>query len=205
MGRGAVDGLMAEGETFTDEKWGSIVGAEFQDCTFVGCDFSGARWRSVRFIGCTFHRCDVSLVKPTDCTIGDSRFEDCRMLGVDWTLAVWPRVPLHEPNTFVRCDLSMSTFTDLVLGATRFEECRLREVSYRNAKLGEAVFDGSDCSGTDFLGADLSGAGLRRVADLHLDPLSTRLKGAIVDAATGVSILESLGINLATDDLEGPG
>jgi uncharacterized protein YjbI with pentapeptide repeats len=200
-----VKGIYAEDEVFTEENWKSVIDGEFQVCTFVACDFSEAEFRAVRFVGCTFERCDLGLLKPTDCTFGESRFEDCRMLGIDWTLAAWPSVPLYESNAFVRSDLSMGTFTDLVLGPVRFEDCRLREVSYRNAALGESVFDGSFCEGADFLGADLTGASLRRVVGLHLDPRSTRLEGATVDAATGVSILESLGINLADDEPEGLG
>jgi uncharacterized protein YjbI with pentapeptide repeats len=198
----AIEGLIAEGESFRDVDWASISESEFRDCTFVACDFSETLIRNVRLVGATFRECDVSLFKPTDCSIGGSQFEDCRMLGVDWTLANWPRVPLHNPNAFIRCDLSLGTFTDLMLGAVRFEQCRLREAFFRNATLTGAVFDRSDCSGADFLGADLSGASLRNVAGLWLDPRSTRLEGATVDPATGASILESLGINLSIDEGE---
>lgn len=204
MDRGTMNGLVAEDQTFTEEAWGAVTDAEFQECTFVGCDFSEARFQAVRFIDCTFERCDLSMLKPIDCTVGGSQYVDCRMLGIDWTLAVWPRVPLHEPNAFVRCDLSMSTFADLMLGAVRFEECRLREVTYRDANLAGAVFDRSDCAGADFLGADLSGASFRGVVGLWLDPRSVRLEGATVDPATGASILESLGVNLSIDETEPP-
>jgi uncharacterized protein YjbI with pentapeptide repeats len=200
--REVIDGLITEGETFKDADWGSVSESDFRDCTFVACDFSEAQFRSVRFVGATFRQCDLSLLKPTDCSIGESQFEDCRVLGVDWTVAKWPRVPLHDPNTFSRCDLSLGTFTDLMLGAVRFEECRLREATFRNTTLTGAVFDRSDCSGADFLGADLSGASLRNVDGLWLDPRTTRLEGATVDPAAGALILESLGINLSTDEGE---
>ena len=204
MGRDAVANLVAEDQTFTEETWAAITESEFSECRFEGCDISEAVFRAARFIDCTFVRCDMSLMKVTDCTFGGSRFEDCRMLGIDWTRGTWPRIPLHEPNTFVRCDLSMNTFTDLVLGAVRFEECRLREAGFRHAFLADSVFDGSDCAGADFLEADLSGASLQRTVSLIVDPRTTRLEGATVDAATGAAILESRGINLAMEDRPGP-
>jgi uncharacterized protein YjbI with pentapeptide repeats len=189
-------GAGEEEELFTDVNWAEVLEAEFRSCTFIGCDFSGAQIRKSRFVDCHFQRCDLSLFKPTDSVFGGSRFEDCRMLGVDWTMAVWARVPLHEPTVFVRCDLSLGTFTDLDLALVTFEECRLREVSYRNARLVGARFQGSDCEAADFLGADLTDACLTGVRGLWVDPRTTKLEGATVDATSAVVILESLGINL---------
>ena len=131
--------------------------------------------------------------------MGACRFTDCRMLGIDWTLAAWPRVPLHDPNVFTRCDLSMGTFADLYLGPVSFEDCRLRETSFRFARLAGTDFRGSDCLGADFHGADLTEARLVGVNDFYVDPRVTKLEGSTVDTGTGVAILDSLGIKLAED------
>jgi uncharacterized protein YjbI with pentapeptide repeats len=196
MNTEAVEGAAAEGTVFTDVNWGSVIESEFQGCTFVGADLSEAVIADSRFVDCHFQRSDLSLWKPTDSVIGGCVFEDCRMLGIDWTLASWPRVPLHEANAFARCNLSMGTFADLDLGPVRFGECRLRETSFRHARMAGADFGGSDCRGADFHGADLTGALLVGVLDLSVDPRSTKLEGARVDAVTGVGILELLGITL---------
>jgi len=189
-------GTVKEGDVFTEASWGSAVDAEFQGCTFIGVDLSEARVDSTRFVECHFERCDLSLWKPLESVVGGCRFDDCRMLGIDWTMAKWPRVPLHAPNAFARCDLSMGTFADLDLGSVRFEECRLRDVSYRGARLSGAFFGGSDCRGADFSGADLTAASLAGATGLSVDPRTTKLEGATVDAGTGVAILEALGIIL---------
>ncbi len=195
-----VAGVVVEGTTFTGVNWRSVTDSEFLECTFVDSDLSDAPISMSRFIDCRFERCDLSLWKPVDTVFGACLFEDCRMLGIDWTLASWPQVPLHEPNRFVRCDLSMGTFADLELGGVAFSECRLHETSFRFARMGDSDFDGSDCQVCDFHGADLSGARLVRVVGLAVDPLSTTLTGATIDAATGVAILESLGLKLDTPD-----
>jgi uncharacterized protein YjbI with pentapeptide repeats len=202
MSRESVTGVVAEGEIFIDTSWAEVVDAEFHGCTFAGADLHEAEVRGSKFVDCRFERCDLSLWRPVDSVFGGSRFEDCRMLGIEWTLAVWPRVPLHEPNEFVRCDLSMGTFANLDLGAVTFGECRLREVSYRETRMPGARFDGSDCLGADFYGADLTEAGLIGVDGLALDPRDTKLEGAGVDGATGAAILEMLGINLMVTGLE---
>jgi uncharacterized protein YjbI with pentapeptide repeats len=59
-----------------------------------------------------------------------------------------------------------------------------------------ADLKGSDCLGADFHGADLSGASLVGVAGLAVDPMSSKLEGATVDAEGAIAILECLGINL---------
>jgi uncharacterized protein YjbI with pentapeptide repeats len=200
--REAVAGVVAEGATFNRVTWQSVTDSDFQDCTFVDSDLSDAALSASRFVDCRFERCDLSLWKPVDSVFGGCRFEDSRMLGIDWTLASWPRIALHDPNVFVRCDLSMGTFMDLDLGAIEFRECRLRETSYRFARLAGARFDGSDCVGCDFHGSDLSRARLVGVLGLAVDPASTKLAGATVDAAAGVAILESFGLTL--EDLDRP-
>lgn len=204
MSRESVREISNEGTVFTDADWEEVVDAEFHSCTFVGADLHEALVRNTQFIDCRFERCDLSLWRPTDSTLGGSQFEDCRMLGIDWTLAVWPSVPLHDANRYVRCDLSMGTFANLDLGPATFDECRLREVSYRETRLVGAQFGRSDCLGADFHGADLSGAGLVGVEGLVVDPRTTKLVGATVDAATGVTILEMLGINLGESGAEDP-
>jgi uncharacterized protein YjbI with pentapeptide repeats len=191
-----ITGAVREGATFTGVNWRSISDSEFNDCTFLDSDLNHASVDASRFLDCRFERCDLSLWKPVDSVFGGCRFEDSRMLGIDWTPAAWPRVALHDPNRFVRCDLSMGTFNDLDLGAVEFWECRLRETSFRFARLSGSRFDGSDCLGCDFHGSDLTGARLVGVLGLTVDPSSTKLAGATVDAATGVNILESLGLIL---------
>lgn len=187
-----------EGVVFTDVNWDRVEESEFQGCTFVGSNFSEAIIKASRFVECRFERCDLSLLRATDSVVGECHFEDCRMLGIDWTLASWPQVALYDPNTFLRCDLSMGTFADLDLGSIRFSDCRLREASFRFARMAGADLRGSDCSGADFHGADLSGAGLVGAGGLEIDPLTSNLHGATVDADGAIAILQSLGINLET-------
>ena len=194
--REAVSGMVVEEETFTDVNWERVNDSEFDACTFVGSDFSEAIVSDTRFVDCRFERCDLSLWKPAGSLIGGCHFEDSRLLGIDWTLADWPRVALNEANAFLRCDLSMGTFADLDLGPTRFIECRMRESSFRFARMAGADLKGSDCLGADFHGADLSGASLVGVAGLAVDPIASKLDSAIVDAEGAIAILESLGINL---------
>ena len=198
MERETVTGVVVDQSVFADVNWERVEDAEFHGCTFVGSDFSDAIVTESRFVECRFERCDLSLWKPANSVVGGCHFEDCRLLGVDWTLASWPRVALYEANTFLRCDLSMGTFADLDLGPTRFSECRLRELSFRFARMAGADLRGSDCLGTDFHGADLSGAALVGVAGLTVDPISSKLDGATVDAEGAIAILQSLGINLET-------
>lgn len=202
--RETVTGVVVDGSVFDKVDWERVEQSEFLGCTFIGSNFSEAIVSDTRFVECRFDRCDFSLWKPPDSLVGGCHFEDCRMLGIDWTIGSWPRVRLYEANTFLRCDLSLGTFADLDLGPTRFSECRLRESSFRFARMVGADLKGSDCLGADFRGADLSGASLVGVAGLTIDPLSSKLQDASVDADGAIAILESLGINLETVEPDSP-
>jgi len=202
MEREVIAGTVAEGAVFTGVDWGSVIDGEYLRCTFVGSRLSEGTAAESRFVECRFEKCDLNLWRPINSVIGGCLFIDCRMLGIDWTQAVWPRVPLHEANVFTRCDLSLGAFADLDLGPVLFEECRLREVSFRHARMAGADLSGSDCLGADFYAADLSGARLVGVKDLSVDPRTAKLEGSTVNAVTGMAILESLGITLEASELD---
>ena len=76
---------------------------------------------------------------------------------------------------------------------------RLREADLNRASCVGATFSGCDLSaalleGTDFTDADLRGSDLTA-----LDPLMARLRGAVIDPAQAVSLVEALGLSVRAD------
>ena len=183
---------------FPEGSWdaASIEDAEFRDCRFTAVSFSGLEVRNCRFIECSFLRCDLSVMQPLDSVFAGCSFEDCRITGVAWGTARWPKDPLYGPNRFERSDLGLSDFSDLRLPGIVVRECRVREAVFRNTRLTGADFSGSDCTGADFGGADLREARLVDAGGAHLDPRFNRLEGAVVDAAGARRMLDALRIEI---------
>jgi len=183
---------------FADEIWAEelIVGSEFVGCTFSGVTFASSELRACRFVECTFVRCDLAVVRLADSFMTGSTFEDCRLSGIDWTRGRWADHQLHGPNAFERCDLSMGVFDDLNLTDLLMTGCKVHDSSFRNTRLSGANLEGSSLSGTDFTGAILSGARLVNTSGIALDPRSCDLTGAVLDLASAMSIVWTLGVTI---------
>ncbi len=185
-------------EQFTNDEWNTVLiaEAEFVACTFRGVTFAESVLEGCRFLDCTFTGCDLQLTRVVGSEIAGCTFEDCRLTGIDWTRARWPRHRLHEPNRFVRSDLSMSEFSALHLPGLAVVDGKLVDAIFRETRLPDASFDGTDCTGADFTGADLSGAHLVGARGLSVDARTTKLQGAVLDAAGARQVLDTLGITV---------
>ena len=61
-----------QGETFDNVAPDFLHDAEFNDCTFINCRWSGARITACSFLGCTFDRC--ACIDPSDNQMKGARF-----------------------------------------------------------------------------------------------------------------------------------
>ena len=86
-----------------------LLSSEFYDCAFVRCSFVESVFRNCRFVNCAFQQCDLSLVQVAGSTFSSTRFEDSKVIGVDWTQArlagtrdpyLRKRVPRERMATF---------------------------------------------------------------------------------------------------------
>lgn len=179
-------------EVFRDlELGGEELGAlDFQDCRFVGCDFSEGRWHGIRFLDCEFEGCDLSNLRLAGARFSDVTFRTCKLVGVDFAGA-----DLLGPR-FHGCKLDYSLLTRIDLRHGCLEACSAREVDLTGADLRKV-----DCAGTDFTGATFSGTDLRE-ADLSaatgyvLRPADNRLEGAKVTLPAAIGLLHGLGVEL---------
>ena len=115
-----------------------LVSSEFYDCTFVRCSFAGSTFRACRFVNCTFQQCDLSLIQVPETTFSGTRFEDSKVVGVDWTQADWAAVGLGDPIGFSKCAISHSTFIGLGLEEIQIKACVATDVDFREADLTKA-------------------------------------------------------------------
>jgi len=174
--------------------------SEFHACTFVKCDFTEAVLHNCRFVDCSFQDCDLSLVRIPGSVLIATRFEGCKMVGVDWTQADWESNLLGEPLSFERCALNHSTFIGLTLKDVHFKECIAKEVDFREADLAGADLSGAELEGSLFLKTNLSGADLRGARNYHISPGENTLAGARFALPEALALLYSLDIDLSGDE-----
>ncbi len=168
----------------------------FEDCSFKNCNFTETEFMNCRFIDCSFSHCNLSVMKIDGSEFCETLFEDSKLMGIDWTGARWPDIPLLSPIKFFRCILDDSVFMGLSLNDVVIEECKAREVDFREGSFSGACFRSTDFAGSLFNETDLSGADFTDAVNYRIDLNRNRVKGAKFSRQEAVSLLESLGIEL---------
>jgi fluoroquinolone resistance protein len=179
-----------------------FVSSEFYDCTFMRCSFVESVFRACRFVNCTFQHCDLSLCQVPRSDFSATRFEDSKIIGVDWTQANWPAARLRDPLGFLKCVISHSTFIGLKLKGIQIKDCIAADVDFREADLSQADFAGTDLSESLFSSTDLTEADLSRARNYHIDPGQNVLKQAKFALPEAMSLLYSMDIVLTEEEGE---
>ena len=177
-----------------------LVSNEFIDCAFLRCSLVEFVFRKCRFVNCVFRECDLSLIQVPDSRFTSTRFENSKVVGVNWTEADWPQPGLGNPIGFLKSAISHSTFMGLNLTDMEIRDCVATDVDFREANLSRVDFTGTDLSGSLFSSTDLSEADLSRARNYQIDPGQNRLRRARFSLPEAMSLLYSLDIVLVEED-----
>jgi fluoroquinolone resistance protein len=151
-----------------------LMVGDYEKCTFVSCDFSGAGLANFNFTDCEFTNCNLSLVTSNKTAFRDVRFKHCKILGVHF----------ENCNAFLfsaqfdHCLLNLSSFHKLKLKKTIFRNCSLHEVDFTHADLSGALFENCDLARSLFENTILEKADLRSAYNYSIDPEINKLKKA---------------------------
>lgn len=174
----------------------TVERAAFEDCTFVDCDLQGVELVGCELAGCTVEGGNLSLLRPVDTRISEVAFRHAKLLGVDWTLAAWPRLSVAGLVTFERCTLDDSVFMGLDLPEVAFRHCSLVDVDLSECGLTGATFVGSRLDRAHFGRTDLRGAHLEGAFGYRIDVRSNQVGGATASLPEAASFLGQLGLVL---------
>lgn len=177
-----------------------ILSSRFFNCQFKDCTFSDSVFKKCKFVSTTFINCDLNLVEVPESLFSATRFEQSKVMGVNWAQADWTYPGLGPPPEFFNSLINYSTFIGLNLVSMRVINCTASEVDFREADLSRADFSGTDLSKSLFKGTNLTAADLSRARNYHIDPGQNVLKGARFSMPEALSLLYSMDIDL-TDDL----
>lgn len=179
---------------------GQVASSEFYDCSFVRCSFVECVFRHCRFVNCAFQHCDLSLVRVPESTFSSTRFENSKVIGVNWSQAAWPTPVLGNPIGFFKSAISHSTFFALSLRGIQIQDCVALDVDFREADLAGADFSGTDLSQSIFGNTNLSEADFSRARNYSIDPGRNFVKEAKFSLPEAMSLLYSMDIVLVDED-----
>jgi uncharacterized protein YjbI with pentapeptide repeats len=189
-----------ENITFKDGQLpgGEVEGIEFVECAFRRCVFTETVFRSCRFRDCSFVDCDLSLMGVIDSIFIETKFENSKLIGVDWTQASWGNDAFQvlDSINFDGCVLNYSAFIGLKLEKIQIKDCIAREVDFSDANLGEADFGGTDLEKAIFRNSVLAGANFVGAKNYFISPQYNRLKGTKFSLPEAMSLLYGLEIVL---------
>ena len=177
-----------------------LVSSEFHNCTFIRCSFTESVFRNCRFVNSVFRHCDLSLIQVPNSSFSGCRFEDSKIIGVNWTAAHWPATRLRDPIRFSKCAISHSTFIGLSLKGIHVRDCVAQDVDFREANLFQADFGGSDLAKSMFGNTDLTEADLSTARNYWIDPGQNVLKKTKFSLPEAMSLLHSLDIVLVEEE-----
>lgn len=179
---------------FHGENWSgrAMQGATFEQCSFERCDLSRADLAKCRFIDCAFTACDLTMVKLRGAGLQDVRFEECKVLGVDFSACN----PMLLQVTFDRCRLDHSVMVGMKLKGTRFDHCTMHGVDFSTTELEEAVFPGCDLLNAVFERTSLRKVDLTTATNFRINPSSNDLRGARFSVHGAIALLEPFGVEV---------
>jgi len=123
-------------------------------------------------------------------------FEDCKLIGLDWTRASWPTMMFSAPMEFKRCIMNDSNFFGLTLNELIVEDCKSHGVDFRTAILAQASLSYSDFSRALFGKTNLQGADFTEAMNYDINIFDNDIKGAKFTRFEASRLLECLGIEL---------
>jgi len=164
--------IYAEGKKF--EKLDSLATGEYEECSFVSCDLTGADLSGFVFTNCRFSGCNISAAKLSGTSLRNVGFTDCKLSGLQF----------GDCNDFLfevsfnGCILQYASFYQCQLKKARFSSCNLAETDFTSANLSEAVLDNCDLSLANFENTNLEKADLRTAFNFSIDPVTNRIRKA---------------------------
>lgn len=147
---------------------------EFEQCTFIHCDFSDGGFASCKFVDCTFTHCNFSNAGLGNSQLKGVSFVDCKLMGVnfgecsDFLFSVG----------FKGCMLDYASFTRKKMMKTVFSDSSLKGVDFSFCDLSKSKFDQVDLMDAIFEKAILKEADLRYAINFIIDPEQTNLRKA---------------------------
>ncbi|MCE2570279.1 pentapeptide repeat-containing protein [Motilimonas eburnea] len=168
----------------------------FEACVFRGLDLSEGQWRQCHFIDCRFVSCNLSNVSVLGSQFERVQFEQCKMIGIDWTLAKWLDYVFDATVSFNDCRLCDCSLFGLDLDDLIITNCVAHRVDFREGRFIGADFSGTDFANSLFNRTDLSRSDFTDAENYHMDLTANTLTKAKFSRDQAVCLLAFADIQL---------
>ena len=179
--------------SLSNNSYSDIV---FENCTFESCNFSDSKFNKCKFIECLFNNSNLSNVAINYTRFVDIIFQECKLIGVNWPTADWPRLNLSSPIVFNQCIINDSSFFGLFLAELTLEHCKAHDVDFRSANISKGKFSHTDFTNSLFSKTNLKEADFSEAQNYIIDIFNNEIKGARFSRYEALSLLDSLDIEL---------
>lgn len=165
---------------------------EYENCSFILCNFSGADLAGSKFTDCEFVDCNLSLANLNQTALRGAKFTRCKMLGLRFDHCT----PFGFSLFFEACQVNHSSFHRLNLKKMRFSNSQIREVDFTGSDLSDSSFDNCDLLDAKFEGTNLERADLTTAYNYVIDPELNRVRKAKFSMSGVVGLLQKYGIQV---------
>ena len=180
-----------------DLSYEEISAINFESCIFTDCQFTEAVFDKCKFVDCRFVKCNLSVINPGYSKFLDVDFDQCKLVGVDWTKAAWSSFVVSSRINFSKCILNDSSFFGLKLEEISIEECKAHDVDFREGDFSEANFTYTDFTNSLFNRTNLVGADFTEATNYNIDIYLNEIKRAKFSRFEAIRLLDSLEIELS--------
>lgn len=170
----------------------TIVKGEYDNCTFINCNFSGIHASNIGFIECEFINCNFSNAIITNTAFKEVSFTDCKLLGLKFNECD----PFLLAFSFKNCQLHVASFYQLNISNTKFEDCSLQEVDFTEANISKTIFDNCDLKNAVFDRTNLENANFITAFNFDINPTKNNMRKAIFSNNNIIGLLKSFDIRL---------
>ena len=145
---------------------------EFEHCEFISCRFGDLS--HLNFRDCTFKNCNLSNLQTMQSIFQNCEFNACKVLGINFSQAK----DFAFEVQFENCDLDSASFDKKKLNKSSFKNSKLHGVNFTQADLSKCTFLNCDFYEALFAGTDLSGTDLSACINFIIDPELNKIKRA---------------------------
>lgn len=151
-----------------------LAKAEYDNCSFTGCNFENANLSGIVFSQCTFTNCNMGNANVSGSAFKECDFKECKLLGLQFQGCD----PFLFSVQFSNCQIELTSFYKLKLKGTKFTHCNLGDADFTEADLTGACFIECNLENAVFDRTVLEKADLRTAYNFAICPESNKVKKA---------------------------
>ena len=165
---------------------------EYENCSYINCNFSGSDLSNVTFRECLFTDCDLSLAQMKNTVFSDVQFLNCKLLGLHFDNCD----DLFLSVDFENCILELSVFYKILLKRTRFKDCNLSGADFTETNLSHSLFLNCNLKNTIFERSILEHVDFTSSFNFSINPEANKISKAKFSKENLIGLLDKYQIVL---------